>query len=90
MTSLNRPYFDELMPIYPKKQIILTTGKTPLSTRIIDLIAPIGFGQRGMIVSPPKAGKTTILKELAAGITRKIFPSAFNGSINWRKTGRGN
>ena len=71
--SLNRPYFDDLVPIYPNKQIVLTTGKTPLSTRIIDLIAPIGFGQRGMIVSPPKAGKTTILKELAAGITQN-FP----------------
>ncbi len=71
--SLNRPYFDDLTPIYPKKQIVLTTGKTPLSTRIIDLIAPIGFGQRGMIVSPPKAGKTTILKELAAGISQN-FP----------------
>jgi len=71
--SLNRPYFDELVPIYPKKQVVLTTGKKPLSTRIIDLIAPIGFGQRGMIVSPPKAGKTTILKELAAGISQN-FP----------------
>ncbi|MGA2911662.1 MAG: transcription termination factor Rho [Candidatus Levyibacteriota bacterium] len=73
--SLNRPYFDELVPIYPKKQVVLTTGKKPLSTRIIDLIAPIGFGQRGMIVSPPKAGKTTILKELAAGISQN-FPKA--------------
>ena len=72
--SLNRLYFDDLTPIYPKKQITLTTGKTPLSTRIIDLIAPIGFGQRGMIVSPPKAGKTTILKELAAGISQN-FPN---------------
>jgi transcription termination factor Rho len=71
--SLNRPYFDDLTPIYPKKQVVLASGKTPLSTRIIDLVAPIGFGQRGMIVSPPKAGKTTILKELAAGIT-KNFP----------------
>jgi transcription termination factor Rho len=71
--SLNRPYFDELTPIYPKKPVTLTTGKHPLSTRIIDLIAPIGFGQRGMIVSPPKAGKTTILKELAAGISQN-FP----------------
>jgi len=43
--SLNRPYFDELVPIYPKKQVVLTTGKKPLSTRIIDLIAPIGFGK---------------------------------------------
>jgi len=73
--SLNRPYFDDLTPIYPKKQIVLTTGKHPLSTRIIDLISPIGFGQRGMIVSPPKAGKTTILKELAAGISQN-FPQA--------------
>jgi transcription termination factor Rho len=71
--SLNRPYFDDLTPIYPKKQVVLATGKTPLSTRIMDLIAPIGFGQRGMIVSPPKAGKTTILKEIAAGISEN-FP----------------
>ncbi len=67
--SLKRPYFDDLTPIYPDKQMSLATGKIPLSTRIIDLISPIGFGQRGMIVSPPKAGKTTILKELATGIS---------------------
>lgn len=73
--SLRRPYFDDLTPIYPKKQIILTTGKLPLSTRMIDLVAPIGFGQRGMIVSPPKAGKTTILKEFAAGIAQN-YPKA--------------
>lgn len=73
--SLKRPYFDDLTPIYPDRQVILATGKTPLSTRMIDLIAPIGFGQRGMIVSPPKAGKTTILKEIAAGIS-KNFPKA--------------
>jgi len=73
--SMKRPYFDDLTPIYPRKQIVLTTGKTPLSTRIIDLVAPIGFGQRGMIVSPPKAGKTTILKEIAAGISQN-FPKA--------------
>jgi transcription termination factor Rho len=71
--SLTRPYFDDLTPIYPKKQIVLSTGKTPLSTRMIDLVSPIGFGQRGMIVSPPKAGKTTILKEIAAGISQN-FP----------------
>jgi len=71
--SLRRPYFDDLTPIYPKKQVVLSTGKTPLSTRMIDLVAPIGFGQRGMIVSPPKAGKTTILKEIAAGISQN-FP----------------
>ncbi len=71
--SMRRPYFDDLTAIYPDKQIILSSGKTPLSTRVIDLVAPIGFGQRGMIVSPPKAGKTTILKEIAAGISAN-FP----------------
>ncbi|HSX40936.1 MAG TPA: transcription termination factor Rho, partial [Candidatus Saccharimonadales bacterium] len=71
--SIKRPHFDDLTPIYPKKQVTLTTGQKPISTRILDLIAPIGFGQRGMIVSPPKAGKTTILKEIAAGIS-KNFP----------------
>ena len=73
--SIQRPYFDDLTPIYPKTQINLATGKLPLSTRMIDLISPIGFGQRGMIVSPPKAGKTTILKELASGISQN-FPKA--------------
>jgi len=71
--SLRRPWFDDLTPIYPKQQLTLATGKSPLSTRIIDLVAPIGMGQRGMIVSPPKAGKTTVMKEIAAGIT-KNFP----------------
>ncbi len=64
-----RPRFEDLTPIYPNKFLRLETGQTPLSTRMIDLVAPIGFGQRGMIVSPPKAGKTTILKEIAAGIS---------------------
>lgn len=73
--SMKRPHFDDLTPIYPEKQLILTTGSRPLSTRIIDLAAPIGFGQRGMIVSPPKAGKTTIMKEIAAGISQN-FPKA--------------
>lgn len=67
--SIKRSHFDDLKPIYPKKQIILETGKIPISTRIIDLLSPIGFGQRGLIVSPPKAGKTTILKEIAHGIS---------------------
>ncbi len=68
-----RVYFEDLTPIYPQKQIVLSTGKEPLSTRMIDIVSPIGFGQRGMIVSPPKAGKTTILKDIAAGIS-KNFP----------------
>lgn len=73
--SMKRPYFDDLTPIYPKKQIMLATAKLPLSTRMIDLVSPIGFGQRGMIVSPPKAGKTTILKEIASGIAQN-YPKA--------------
>ena len=64
----SRPKFYNLTPIYPKERIKLETGATPLSTRMIDLIAPIGRGQRGMIVSPPKAGKTTIMKEIMTGI----------------------
>ena len=64
-----RPWFERLTPIFPLKQLRLESGQTPLSTRLLDLLAPIGRGQRGMIVSPPKAGKTTILKEIANGIT---------------------
>ncbi len=63
-----RPKFEDLVPVYPNKLLKLETGQLPLSTRMLDLVAPIGFGQRGLIVSPPKAGKTTILKEIAAGV----------------------
>ena len=63
-----RVKFEDLTAVYPNRHIKLETGKTPLSQRVIDLVAPIGFGQRGLIVSPPKAGKTTILKDIAAGI----------------------
>lgn len=64
-----RANFGNLVPIYPDDQIKLETGKTPLSTRMIDLISPIGRGQRGLIVSPPKAGKTWLLKDIANGVT---------------------
>jgi len=67
--KIKRVRFEDLTAIYPNKHLKLETGKTPLSQRVIDLVAPIGFGQRGLVVSPPKAGKTTILKEIAAGIT---------------------
>ena len=65
-----RTPFEYLTPIYPEKRISLETSTRELSTRLIDLIAPIGRGQRGMIVSPPKAGKTILLKKIANAITR--------------------
>ncbi len=61
--------FEYLTPIYPEKRITLETAPREFSTRLIDLIAPIGKGQRGMIVSPPKAGKTILLKKIANAIT---------------------
>ena len=64
-----RPAFEKLTPIFPNKQLLLETRSNVISTRLIDLLAPIGRGQRGLIVSPPKAGKTTILKRIANGIT---------------------
>lgn len=68
LASSQRPEFRDLVPIYPQKQVKLETDPKIFSTRIIDLFSPIGFGQRGMVVSPPKAGKTTLLKEIAAGV----------------------
>ncbi len=67
---LKRVEFRDLVPVYAEKQITLETASENLSTRIIDLFCPIGFGQRGMVVSPPKAGKTTLLKEIADGVAK--------------------
>jgi transcription termination factor Rho len=64
-----RPHFDELTPIYPDEVFRLETGADSLSGRLIDLAAPIGKGQRGLIVAPPKAGKTTLLQHIANGIS---------------------
>jgi len=63
-----RPNFDKLVPIYPNQQLMLETKKEILPTRLVDLVAPIGKGQRGLIVAPPKAGKTMMLKHIATGI----------------------
>jgi len=65
----SRKYFDQLTPIYPTDRLYLETTPNRISARVIDLLAPIGKGQRGLIVSPPKAGKTTILKDIANSIT---------------------
>jgi transcription termination factor Rho len=64
-----RPSFEHLTPVYPDQKLKLETKPHILSTRMLDLVAPIGRGQRGLIVSPPKAGKTTVLKEIANGIS---------------------
>jgi len=66
--SRYRPTFEHMTPIFPEKQVILETESSELSTRMVDLFAPIGLGQRGLIVSPPKAGKTTMLKQIAHGV----------------------
>jgi len=65
-----RLHFDGLTPLYPMERIRLETVPTSYSPRIMDLLAPVGKGQRGLIVSPPKAGKTTLLKEIANSITK--------------------
>lgn len=68
-SARRRPRFESLTPIFPDVKIKLETKSHILSTRMIDLVAPIGRGQRGLIVSPPKAGKTTVLKDIANGIS---------------------
>jgi len=68
-SAKQRPLFEALTPIFPQQILRLETKANILSTRLLDLISPIGRGQRGLIVSPPKAGKTTILKQIANGVT---------------------
>ena len=75
--ALKRVPFERLTPIYPKKKLRLDTGDPKKSaSRLIDIVAPIGKGQRGIIVAPPKAGKTTILKQIAQSIT-KNYPDIY-------------
>jgi len=70
--------FDSLTAVYPDAQIILSTDKDTLTTRMIDLVAPIGFGQRALIVSPPKAGKTWLVKDIIKGIASN-YPEKAEG-----------
>ncbi len=73
--AIRRRPFDSLTPIYPNKRIPLETASNAYAMRLIDLVAPIGYGQRGLIVAPPKAGKTTLLKNVAQSI-EKNCPTA--------------
>jgi transcription termination factor Rho len=66
--ALARPHFDDLTPLYPQQRLRLEEGDASATARIIDLVAPIGKGQRGLIVSPPKAGKTMVLQAIATAI----------------------
>ena len=69
--AIKRPDFEDLTPIFPTERLTLEDSPKDLSMRLIDLIAPIGKGQRGLIVAPPKAGKTVLLKKLANAIEKK-------------------
>ncbi|MBQ6439261.1 MAG: transcription termination factor Rho [Mogibacterium sp.] len=71
MTAKRRPYFDNLTPIFANEKIVLENSSIDLSTRVMDLVAPIGRGQRGLIVAQPKAGKTVLLKKIAASVEEK-------------------
>jgi transcription termination factor Rho len=73
---VGRRGFEELTPLHPNHRMILETSADTLETRIIDLVAPIGFGQRGLIVSPPRAGKTLLMQKMARAVL-KNYPSAF-------------
>ena len=67
--ALHRPLFDDLTPVYPNKRLRLEVGSKEVAMRLMDIISPLGKGQRGLIVSPPKAGKTTVLKKIANSIS---------------------
>ncbi|MCI5869793.1 MAG: transcription termination factor Rho [Dorea sp.] len=70
MKAMRRANFEDMTPIFPDERLRLECGKTSTAMRIVDLLSPIGKGQRGMIVSPPKAGKTTLLKQVALSVQK--------------------
>lgn len=71
-----RKPFDSLTPLHPKTRIVMETSPNVIETRVVDLVAPIGFGQRGLIVSPPRAGKTILLQRMAQAVLQN-YPSAY-------------
>lgn len=74
MATAHTP-FEKLTPIHPNRRIMLETGAAPVATRVMDVFVPLGFGQRALVVAPPKAGKTTILRQVASAILRN-YPEA--------------
>ena len=70
MKAVRRSNFEDMTPIFPNERLRLESGRTSTAMRIVDLLSPIGKGQRGMIVSPPKAGKTTLLKQVALSVRK--------------------
>ena len=72
----DKVFFDDLTPLHPEQRLNLTTDPNELSTRVVDILAPIGMGQRGLIVSPPKAGKTILLQKLAKSVIQN-HPEAY-------------
>ncbi|HZL90164.1 MAG TPA: transcription termination factor Rho, partial [Pirellulaceae bacterium] len=72
----NRVLFDDLTPLHPDKRITMEYDEQDLNTRVVDLVSPIGFGQRGLIVSPPRAGKTILMQKMAKAVL-KNFPDAY-------------
>ena len=70
MKVMHRKNFEDMTPIFPDERLRMECGRTSTAMRIVDLLSPIGKGQRGMIVSPPKAGKTTLLKQIALSVRK--------------------
>ena len=70
MKAVRRSNFEDMTPVFPNERLRLESGRTSTAMRIVDLLSPIGKGQRGMIVSPPKAGKTTLLKQVALSVRK--------------------
>ncbi len=70
--AAKRPHFEDLTPLYPQKKLTLEHDSDEISSRLIDLVAPVGKGQRGLIVAPPKAGKTILIKKVANGISKNF------------------